>query len=410
DLEARWMRGEPKGLLDGVPVSIKDLLLTKGWPTLRGSKTVDAKGPWNDDAPAAARLREHGAVLLGKTTTPEFGFQGDTTSPAFGPTRNPWNVDRSPGGSSGGSGAAIAAGMVPLATGSDGGGSIRIPSALCGLSGIKTSQGRVPNGGAAPPGSGLFTVKGPMARRIADVLYALDVCVGPDPTDVFSLPPPHSPWAGSLEDVSAPSRVIWAPAPGFEVDHEIAAVCDAAVRRLAAAGTEVIEVERIFTDEPLADWFTMWSVYCDRRQGHLRGTPSWDLIDPGLRAQMDHAHHNVDAVILAKAIDSAHTHNLDLVALFDRAPLLLCPAVAGQTAEVGHQGVVNGQESQFALAFTGAYNLTRNPAGSVCAGFTSDGMPVGLQVVGPQHADVAVMRAIASLEQILGLDAVAPIA
>jgi aspartyl-tRNA(Asn)/glutamyl-tRNA(Gln) amidotransferase subunit A len=204
--------------------------------------------------------------------------------------------------------------------------------------------------------------------------------------------------------------VIWAPAPGFEVDREIAAVCDAAVRQLEAAGTEIIEVERVFTGEPLADWFTMWSVYCHRRQGHLRGTPDWERIDPGLRAQMDHAHQNVDAITFAQAIDSAHTHNLDLVALFDRAPLLLCPATAGQTAEVGRQGMVNGTESPFALAFTGAYNLTRNPAGTVCAGFTADGMPVGLQVVGPQHADVAVMRAIASLEQILGIDALAPIA
>ena len=190
--------------------------------------------------------------------------------------------------------------------------------------------------------------------------------------------------------------MIWAPAPGFEVDAEIAAVCDAAVRQLAAAGTEIIEVERIFTDEPLADWFT----HVDRL---LRPPPGPPAGHAGLGAHRPRPagpdgprRDHVDAVTFAKAIDSAHTHNLDLVALFDRAPLLLCPATAGQTAEVGHQGVVNGQESQFALAFTGAYNLTRNPAGTVCAGFTADGMPVGLQVVGPQHADVAVMRAIAA--------------
>jgi len=409
-IDDRLASGDSVGPLAGIPIGVKDLEPAAGFTTAFGSSLHVDDPAATADSPLVARLRAAGCIVLGKTTTPEFGFQGDTTSPAFGPTRNPWNTDRSPGGSSGGSATAIASGMVPLATGSDGGGSIRIPSALCGLSGIKTSQGRVPNGGATPPGSGLFTVKGPMARRIADVLYALDVCIGPDPTDVFSLPPPHSPWSGSLDDVSAPARVIWAPAPGFEVDAEIAAVCDAAIRQLAAAGTEVIEVDRIFTEEPLADWFTMWTVYCDRRQGHLRGTPDWERIDPGLRAQMDHAHDNVDAVTLAKAIDSAHTHNLDLVALFDRAPLLLCPATAGQTAAVGQYGTINGQESQFALAFTGAYNLTRNPAGSVCAGFTSDGMPVGLQIVGPQHADVAVMRAIASFEQILGLDPVAPIA
>ncbi|HEX2567679.1 MAG TPA: amidase family protein, partial [Burkholderiales bacterium] len=121
--ETRWQRGEPKGLLDGVPVSIKDLILTKGWPTLRGSKTIDPAGPWNDDAPAVARLREHGALLLGKTTTPEFGWKGVTDSPLTGITRNPWNTQKTPGGSSGGAAAALAAGMGPLALGTDGGGS-----------------------------------------------------------------------------------------------------------------------------------------------------------------------------------------------------------------------------------------------------------------------------------------------
>jgi len=135
--EKRWTAGQPKGLLDGVPVSIKDIILTKGWPTLRGSKTIDAKGPWNDDAPVTARLREHGAVLLGKTTTPEFGWKGVTDSPLTGITRNPWNPAKTPGGSSGGAAAAVASGMGPLAVGTDGGGSIRIPCSFTGLFGIK---------------------------------------------------------------------------------------------------------------------------------------------------------------------------------------------------------------------------------------------------------------------------------
>ncbi|HEV7476988.1 MAG TPA: amidase family protein, partial [Burkholderiales bacterium] len=139
--ESRWLRGVPKGLLDGVPVSIKDIILTRGWPTLRGSKTVDPRGPWTEDAPATARLREHGAVLLGKTTTPEFGWKGVTDSPLTGITRNPWNPAKTPGGSSGGAAAAVAAGMGPLAVGTDGGGSIRIPCSFTGLFGIKPSFG-----------------------------------------------------------------------------------------------------------------------------------------------------------------------------------------------------------------------------------------------------------------------------
>jgi len=407
-IDERIAAGEEVGPLAGIPIGVKDLEAAAGFTTAYGSALHTDDAPAEADSPLVARLRAAGCIVIGKTTTPEFGFQGDTTSPAFGVTRNPWGTDRSPGGSSGGSGAAIASGMVPLATGSDGGGSIRLPSSLCGLSGMKTSQGRIPNGGAAAPGSGLFTVKGPMARRIADVVYALDVCVGPDPTDVFSFPPPHAPWGAALNDRGAPSRVMWAPAPGFEVDAEIAAVCGAAVAALAAAGTEVIEVDRVFTDEPLGDWFTMWTVYCERRQGPLRDGPDWERIDPGLRAQMDHAHQNVDAVAFAKAIDSAHTHNLDLVKLFDQAPILLCPTVAGQTAMVGHQGTINGVETPFWAPFTGAYNLTRNPAGTVPVGFTADGMPVGLQVIGPQHADVAVLRTIAVLEDVVGVDALAP--
>src|SRR5580765_4302895 len=142
--EARWMKGAPLGPLDGVPVSIKDLLLTRGWPTLRGSKTVDPAGPWTDDAPAVARLRDSGAVLLGKTTMPEFGWKGVTDSPLTGITRNPWNPAKTPGGSSGGGAAAVAAGMCPLTLGTDGGGSIRIPCAFTGLVGLKPSFGRVP--------------------------------------------------------------------------------------------------------------------------------------------------------------------------------------------------------------------------------------------------------------------------
>src|SRR5919204_633437 len=142
--EERWRAGVPAGALDGVPVAIKDVFPTRGWPTLRGSRAVDRAGPWEDDAPAVAALRRHGAVLPGKTTTPEFGWKGVTDSPLEGITRNPWDPTRTAGGSSGGSAAALAAGMVPLALGTDGGGSIRIPCGFCGLPGIKPTYGRVP--------------------------------------------------------------------------------------------------------------------------------------------------------------------------------------------------------------------------------------------------------------------------
>src|SRR6204780_113361 len=183
--EQRWRAGEPAGLLDGVPVSVKDLLLTSGWPTLRGSLTIDKAGPWNVDAPAVARLREHGAVLLGKTTTPEFGWKGVTDSPLTGVTRNPWDPGRTAGGSSGGAAAAVASGLGPLALGTDGGGSIRIPASFCGIVGLKPTHGRVP---VYPPGTfGTPSHVGPMARTVADAALLLDAIGSPDFRDPLAL-------------------------------------------------------------------------------------------------------------------------------------------------------------------------------------------------------------------------------
>ena len=199
-------------------------------------------------------------------------------------------------------------------------------------------------------------------------------------------------------------KVLWAPAPGYEVDAEIAAVCESAIALLSSGGTEIVEIDRVFSDEPLGDWFTMWTVYCDRRQGHLRGTADWQLIDPGLRGLMDHAKGRVDAVMFARAIDSGHMHSLDLAARFETAPILLCPTVAGQTAKIGEQGTIGGVESPFWAPFAAAFNLTRHPAGTVPVGFTADGMPVGLQVVGPHLADLAVLRAMAAIEDVVQLD------
>ena len=165
--EARWQRGEPVGPVDGVPASIKDLVLAKGWPTLRGSKTVDPAGPWNDDAPATARLRESGAVLLGKTCTPEFGWKGVTDSPRTGVTRNPYDATRTSGGSSGGGAAAVALGMGALSVGTDGGGSIRIPAGFSGVVGLKPTYGRVSRAGAMPLSWSLDHM-GPLTRTVAD--------------------------------------------------------------------------------------------------------------------------------------------------------------------------------------------------------------------------------------------------
>src|SRR3982074_2598581 len=185
--EQRWLHGAPLSPLDGVPVTIKDLVPMRGFPTLRGSKLIDPAQDWSEDGPAVARLREAGAVILGKTTTPEFGWKAIGDSPLTGITRNPWNLGHTTGGSSAGAAAACAAGIGPLHVGSDGAGSIRIPSAFSGIFGLKPSFGRGP---AHPPSPmGLLAHIGPMARTVADAALLLTVLSGPDHRDPYALPP-----------------------------------------------------------------------------------------------------------------------------------------------------------------------------------------------------------------------------
>ncbi|MFV0260271.1 MAG: amidase [Acidimicrobiales bacterium] len=403
----RRVRGEEGiGLLAGVPLAVKDLEDAAGYPTRYGS-VLSSPEPVDGDSVLVARLRAAGCVVVGKTATPEYGHKGQTDSPLSGVTRNPWNVDRSPGGSSGGSAAALASGMVPLATGSDGGGSIRIPSAICGLSGIKTTQGRVPNGGPNPPGSGLLSVKGPMARRVEDIVFALDACVGPHPTDPFTLNRSGSPWYDVMANVRMPGAVAWSPDLGFaRVDTEIATICQAAVNRLVDEGVEVVDASPIWDVDPVYPWYTMWASSRARAQGDLMGTPEYEQIDESLRVIIEHG-MGLTGVDYARAVDAVHDLNLQLDAAFEHAALLVTPACAGQTPVIDRDGTVDGVETPSWVGFTYGFNLTRNPAGVVNVGYTADGMPVALQVVGRQRDDLAVLQALAAFEQLFATDRMA---
>ncbi len=408
-LDERIAGGEVVGPLAGIPIGVKDLEDAIGFRTTHGSALYVDNPPATRDSALVERLRAAGCVVVGKTNTPELGHKGDTTNIPFGSTRNPWNLERSAGGSSGGSGAAIAAGMVPLCTGSDGGGSIRIPSALCGLSGMKASLGRVPSGGPNPPGWGDLSTKGPMARTIREVTLALDAVVGPEATDLRALPMPDASWTRSLEQLHAPRKVGWAPTLGYvTVDREVATICEAALAHIADAGSEVVNVDPVFDRDPAMEWIALAMAGDERRLGHLRGTPDWELVDPGHVVLMD-MFGQVSGVKLLEAFDKCHTTNVRLVELFHQVPLILTPAVAGQTGLAGGNGTIDGVETPTWVGFSYPFNMTRSPAGTVCVGFTADGMPVGLQVVGPQHADVVVLRALAWIEDVLALDPVAPI-
>jgi len=410
DIDRRVAAGEEVGPLAGVPLAVKDVEDVAGLVTTHGSALHVDGAPAAADSVHVARLRAAGCIVVGKTNTPELGWNADTTNTIFPSTANPWDPARSAGGSSGGSAAAIAAGLVPLATGSDGGGSIRIPSALHGLSGIKTSLGRVPAGGPNAPTWMHLSTKGPMARRIGDVALALDAVVGFEPTDLHSLPPHHgASWTESLADVLPPRRVLWSPDLGYgTVDHEVAAVCRAAVDRLADQGTEVVEVERVFDADPVLDWALAAYGAIHRRVEHHRGTDAWERITPGLRAMLDLVADR-SATDVLRAIDAGHALNHRLVELLHGGAVLLCPTVAGQAGRVGEPGTVDGEPTMGWVSFTYPFNMTGSPAGTACAGLTGDGMPVGLQVVGPRFGDAVVLRVIAHLEQLLGVDTIAPL-
>ena len=403
--------GDP-GPLAGLPFAVKDLEDAAGFVTSHGSVVYAEGPPAAADSPLVARMKAAGAVVVGKTNTPELGWKGDTDNVLFGPTANPWSLDHSPGGSSGGSAAAIAAGMVPLATGSDGGGSIRIPSSCCGLSGLKPSLGRVPSGGPEPPDWHHLSTRGPMARRVADIVHVLDTVVGPDPTDLRSLPRPEASWPAAGLDARLPSKVGWSPTLGYApVDDEVRALCEAALRRLEDLGVEVVEIETVFDEDPVDHWLTMALAYNTRTLESHRGTDVWDRVDPLLAAQVDWAAEHMTAVDLVKAEDACHRLNLRLVKLFHDVRILLTPTCAGpppRRAEAP-MGRINGQEDANWVRFTYPFNMTRSPAATVCVGRTGDGLPVGLQLVGPQHGDLVVIRSAAALEEAIAFDDLAPV-
>lgn len=401
--------GEEVGPLAGIPIGVKDLEHAAGFRTTFGSPAHEADPPATVDSELVARLKQAGCVVVGKTNTPEYGHKADTSNPVFGSTRNPWDLRRGAGGSSGGTGAALASGMVPLATGSDGGGSIRIPASVNGLSGFKPSLGRVPYTEARPPSWPDLSVKGPMALRTSDITLAFDAVIGPDPRDIRALPMPSAAWGPAVAEPHAPRKVGWAPTLGYGVvDDEIRTVCEAAVDVLAGLGSEIVEVPDLWEEDPVMAFITMGSVGNMRHLERFKGTEAWERFDPQFVQMLEYGASKT-ALDLHRAQDAGHHLNQKLVDLFHDVDLLLSPTCSGHVPEAGSgEGTINGEPALNWVQNTYGFNLTRSPAGTVCAGLTADGMPVGLQVVGPQHGDVAVLRLMALLEQAIGFDQLAP--
>jgi aspartyl-tRNA(Asn)/glutamyl-tRNA(Gln) amidotransferase subunit A len=397
--ELRWGRGEPCGALDGVPVSIKDLILTRGMPTLRGSRTVDPAQAWDIDAPATARLREAGAVLLGKTTTPEFGCKGETNSPLTGVSRNPWNHQKTPGGSSGGTAAAVAAGMGPISVGTDGAGSVRIPAAFCGNVGFKPSFGRVP----AYPLSYFGTVAhlGPHTMSVRDSALAMNVLSKPDARDWTSLPPDGRDYLAGLEDGIRGMCIAWSPTLGYarNVDPEIAAACERAVHRLSDLGA-IVEPMDPGIEDPLEITCGLWFVGAWTLWNTLTA-PQQSLTDPDFAAQArlgsGFSVLDVQQLHLRRGALGAHLRQF-----MERFDLLVTPTVAVPAFDARPPG--QGEMASAALLgwtpFSYPFNLTQQPACTIPCGLTASGLPIGLQLVGPMFGDAQVLRAARAYETI----------
>jgi aspartyl-tRNA(Asn)/glutamyl-tRNA(Gln) amidotransferase subunit A len=396
--EARWMSGKPKGPLDGVPVSIKDILLTRGWPTLRGSKTVDPAGPWIHDAPAVARLRESGAVLLGKNTTPEFGWKGVTDSPLTGITRNPWNPAKTPGGSSGGGAAAVAAGMGPLTIGTDGGGSIRIPCAFTGLFGLKPSFGRVPAWPLSPFGTVAHV--GPMTRTVHDAALLLNVISQPDARDWFALPTDTRDYLEGLDDGVSGWRIAYSPDLGYaDVDPEVAALVKQGAMRFVALGARVEEVNPAIAGAAeifRRHWYS-GAAYLLRNF-----TPEQKaLMDPGL-VEVAEQGAQIGMLELVDAVQKRGALGIEMNRFHETYDLLLTPALPLAAFDAGREVADVMKENRWTewTPFSYPFNLTQQPAASIPCGLTRAGLPVGLQIVGPRYEDARVLRAARAFESV----------
>jgi len=388
--QTRWMKGAPVGLVDGVPTSVKDVMIARGWPTLRGSKSVSRDQPWDEDAPMVARLREAGAVLLGKTTTPEFGWKAIGDSPLTGITRNPWNRQHTPGGSSAGAAVAAATGMGPLHLGSDGGGSIRIPSSFTGVFGIKPTYGLV----ASSPPSPFAVVShtGPMTRTVDDAALMLTQIAAWDARDPYALPVPSRDYRPGLDAGVKGLRCAFSPTLGYaKVDPEVQRLVETAVRALQGLGAHVEAADPGFACPRDAFW-TLWTAGCAKIVTAMNAAQRAQL-DPGFVAAAERG-----ARLSAVDLLTAEAERAELMqksnAFLARYDVLFTPTVAVPALPVGQD--LNDPKSEEIwidwTPFSYPFNMSRQPAANIPCGFTKSGLPVGLQAVAALDRDALVLR------------------
>jgi aspartyl-tRNA(Asn)/glutamyl-tRNA(Gln) amidotransferase subunit A len=395
--EQQVLRGEALGILHGVPVSVKDTVWTAGVRTTMAS-AMHADFVPTQDALIVARLKAAGAILLGKTTTPEFAHKGLTDSPLFGVTRNPWSTAHTCGGSSGGAGAAVAAGMGPLAVGTDEGGSIRIPASFCGVVGLKSTFGLIPR---VPLGvAELLTHLGPLTRTVADAALFVTATAGRDDRDGWSVTGSPIDYVAQLTRPIGRLRAAWSPTLGYAVvDPEVQRLTEAAVTRLPELGWEVEREDPGFSDPAqIADAFRHPGLAAALGE-HLA---TWrPRMDPSLIALVENG-QRLSAVDVARALFQRQELWAQVHRFFQRYDLLITPTIsippfaAGAPAPTEVAGRPVSRRGW--TAFTYPFNLTGNPAITLPCGWTAEGLPIGLQFVGRRLEDDLVLRAAAAFE------------
>jgi aspartyl-tRNA(Asn)/glutamyl-tRNA(Gln) amidotransferase subunit A len=406
-VDKRLGSGEVVGPLAGVPWGCKDLICTAGVKTASGSVAYADFVPDEDDV-VVERMRDAGAIMLGKTNVPEFGYSGVGHNNVFETTRNPWNTDLTSGGSSAGSGAAVASGMGPFAIGSDGGGSVRIPSSFCGLYGMKASMGRVPlypgvKDERLPGVSSWEALEhiGPMSRTVADSALMLSVIAGPDSRDNRSIPHERGfDWMASLRGDIKGLRVAYSPDLGYaRVDRRVRDIVARAVRVFERDLGCVVEEANPGWENPYDAFWAILAGDSDLKGMRAMEAKLGDRMTPHLREFLRTewtAEQLTDAVMTRKAV------NNKMWRFMRKYDLLLTPTLAVPPFEAGIQGPskIDGFDVEpFEwLHFTFPLNFTGQPAASIPAGWTDDGLPVGLQIIGRHLDDATVLRASACFE------------
>jgi aspartyl-tRNA(Asn)/glutamyl-tRNA(Gln) amidotransferase subunit A len=403
-VDATVAAGGDPGPFAGVPIGVKDLEDCAGMPTSQGSLAFAGRGPVADDSIHVARLRAAGAVPIGKTAAPEFGTLNFTRTKVFGTARNPWDTARTPGGSSGGSAAAVAAGLVPAATASDGGGSTRIPASFCGLVGFKPSHGRIPHPG--PTGSET-AVYGLLTTTVADSARHLDVVAGPDDRDRFSLPAAGVSYTEAAASLPVDGlRARWSVDLGFaRCDPEVRALTEAAARELAGAAGLVLDDEPVVLTDPVRTWLGSGALdlWLDLEPG------MWPGVADDLTRYSRSVLQQTEAYPAPKIAESIRRREqlvLDAARLFADVDVVITPttAVPAFAAEGPPPDEIDGAPARplgaSATPFTMLANLCWNPAVSVPAGATADGLPVGLQIMAGRHRDEVPLRLAAIWEQV----------